>query len=801
MMQSQILRCASVIVAAQGAILCGATNSMTIVERAGVTTTNYPVQIGRPFVAGEIANSPQAIVNGTPVTTQADVKQRWTDGTVKHAILSFVIPSLPSNGSVTVTFRNQTSCNCGSGVRLTKAQMLDVAYDFDARIVLTSGTSATISARAILNAWNGTTNSYVGPLWYWTEGPVATTVILADHSTARANDVGSDTNRAFRPIFHATFWPGLNKVRIRFIGEISNTLALQNQSYNLELRTGNTNSTSNFSQTNINHTAASRWTKEYWIGGKPSTVSINHNLAYLAATKAAYNWDTTKTITESSLAAQYSRWTSAAKDPIYSPGVWDKIMPNAGLREDIGPVPTWVMKWLYTGDSRMQEVTLGQAQLATAWPMHYREGASGKWLDRARTTDSVGRILSLEARPTIWIRNFTHSDTQSADRIVPTGTISGNGWGADNAHQPEPFSYAYLLTGDFFFLEEAWFWSSWGVADIWPGERAVYPSTYGSLGTTGGNQLRGMGWLLRTRAQTAWITPDALPEKGYLEALLADAAAAEEGNANITGTSRQGNAMWNWGASWLRSDRFQTTSAAAVSNPFNLIVTGDPAFVQPPLVSGSAGRAIGLNEYSYFMVSLGRAAELYPSLFDPLHSYCAKLYGDGLTSPSYNKYLIGAYRFPTKATNGTFFSSWTAVKATYTTAAQNANAWMSRDLEDYVMPDSFAASTMAAVSFIPGKVSNGFQAWSQFSDLLPNGVFNDSPKYAIIPRSVQSSGPTCDLNGDGSVNTLDVQIGINQAIGTAACTNGDLSADGLCNIIDVQRLVNAALGQSCRLGP
>ena len=46
-------------------------NSISITESAGVTTNNYPVQIGRPFVQGEIPNGqlPQAPVNGTAVPT------------------------------------------------------------------------------------------------------------------------------------------------------------------------------------------------------------------------------------------------------------------------------------------------------------------------------------------------------------------------------------------------------------------------------------------------------------------------------------------------------------------------------------------------------------------------------------------------------------------------------------------------------------------------------------------------------------------------------------------------------------
>jgi hypothetical protein len=66
------------------------------------------------------------------------------------------------------------------------------------------------------------------------------------------------------------------------------------------------------------------------------------------------------------------------------------------------------------------------------------------------------------------------------------------------------------------------------------------------------------------------------------------------------------------------------------------------------------------------------------------------------------------------------------------------------------------------------------------------------------PPAVNSS---CDLNSDGKVNVLDVQLATNQALGNTTCSSGDLNGDGQCSIIDVQRVVSASLGASCNLGP
>jgi hypothetical protein len=51
-----------------------------------------------------------------------------------------------------------------------------------------------------------------------------------------------------------------------------------------------------------------------------------------------------------------------------------------------------------------------------------------------------------------------------------------------------------------------------------------------------------------------------------------------------------------------------------------------------------------------------------------------------------------------------------------------------------------------------------------------------------------------DLNGDGVVNILDVQLAVNQALGITPCTSGDVNSDGVCNVIDVQLVISAAIG-------
>ncbi len=75
--------------------------------------------------------------------------------------------------------------------------------------------------------------------------------------------------------------------------------------------------------------------------------------------------------------------------------------------------------------------------------------------------------------------------------------------------------------------------------------------------------------------------------------------------------------------------------------------------------------------------------------------------------------------------------------------------------------------------------------------------------YDVIvfdPQVTSGNDLACDLNSDGVTNNTDVDLAMNQALGSIACTNADLDQNGQCNVVDVQRLIHAVLGNGCRVG-
>ena len=76
---------------------------------------------------------------------------------------------------------------------------------------------------------------------------------------------------------------------------------------------------------------------------------------------------------------------------------------------------------------------------------------------------------------------------------------------------------------------------------------------------------------------------------------------------------------------------------------------------------------------------------------------------------------------------------------------------------------------------------------------------NESDFSNEVSQIISSSGPTCDLNGDASVDALDLQAMADLILGLSQTSdNYDLNSDGEIDALDLQILNNVILGlRSC----
>lgn len=255
----------------------------------------------------------------------------------------------------------------------------------------------------------------------------------------------------------------------------------------------------------LTHFHHARWRKLFWWG-EESQVHVRHNTRYLITTRAIPNYDQSIVISEATLAGLRAGWAGPVTEPM-GVGLALPYMPTTGGRRDIGLLPSWAAMYLLSMDKRAKDVMLGTADLAGSWSSHFRN----------RTTD---RPVSLKEYPYMTILGHpgdTYNPATGKREFFPVcSTTAGcvTPYTHDTSHQAAFAYLPYLVTGDYYYLEELQFWSMWNTFVGNPGYREA------GKGLLKPDQVRGQAWSLRTLAEAAYITPDADPLKSHFAYFL-----------------------------------------------------------------------------------------------------------------------------------------------------------------------------------------------------------------------------------------------------------------------------------------
>ena len=410
--------------------------TVSIVEKDGVASSNYPVTLSMGFAKGDVADHVTVRAAGLVLPTQTDVKVRWPDSSVRHAMVSFIIPQLQAGQTQLVEIlAGGTNYNGGW---VTKDQLL--ASDFEAQMSLMLGsTPATVSARQLLQ---GLTS-----VEYWLQGGICTEFIIRDYS-----------QRAFGQLsvsYRVRVYPTANAIRVSTVVDNTWIDARGNITYDFTLSLGRSTPQVVFSKTGFTHWHDARWHKVFWQGSTPSKTEVRYNLPYLIKGGFLSNYDTSLVVPTSTITGAYDGWNSSAHDIMTGAGL-TKYFPTTGGRGEIGPYPQWTSQYLCSMDYRLAEVTIGYGDLSGTIPMHFRES------DPARSF--YGHPISVDDRPTIWTSQvdvgYIQQYIDPADRFpAAIGSLTTDGWEVDLAHQPSLAYVPYLVTGDLYYLEEMHFWA------------------------------------------------------------------------------------------------------------------------------------------------------------------------------------------------------------------------------------------------------------------------------------------------------------------------------------------------------
>lgn len=709
-----------------------AINGLRVYNWAGEAQPDRPLTISRFFAQGEIKEFARAIVNGQPLQTQCDVKTRWADGSLQHALISFRA-TLPKDAPLLVTFDNQPTGN--NDGQLEAVDMLSDRFDLGAEIELRNADSVQkVNVRDILQA---------GAFRYWIRGPICTQVIVEDAGTRPAFDLGFGSIRSFHPIYILTFYPGHRGVKVDFIGENAWFDRLQDLTYSLALRTGHPlKPEPDYQRANFTHIPRSRWRKTFWSGPELKRINIDFNLPYLIYSRAVPNFDLSRVVSPAAIQQEITAFGRSDRGDLGGNGQLQRTFPATGGRPDIGLYTRWDVRYLYTFHPELESIVMANAGVSGHIPIHVRESRSGRPFHAASgDADALGRTVSVDSRPGYCSRNNGEFATPG-DRITFVGTNSTQSWQPDLAHQPSFTYIAYLTTGDWYFLEEMYFWASWNIAYTNAGNCTycrgglnnldgsygfIYPST----------NVRGYAWGLRTAAHAALLAPIGSPERAYFTEKVIYNIAIHEGRFDIkdgVAVDESLRPMWRFGR-----------DVYARSVPNALYWWQFPNFNNIPAadVLTDSSKAFHVNapwQQNFIYIVLGHMEEQgFPTT--ALRRKTMENLADQLLDPDYNRYLVDAYYVPVSGELNVFYTSWAQVMEGTAAAERNRKTWVSSRVGD--AEHGYGYIALAASSFLADVDKGdrkGIDGWTWFKENYPRqDVLNDNPKWAFLPRWTPST--------------------------------------------------------------
>jgi hypothetical protein len=452
-----------------------------------------PLSFGQVFAQGDLKRS-EALIgrlpDGRTLPLQVDVKATHPDGSVRHAVISAVLPGAGKAGSQALALVKDKAGAAKPGAPASVQALLDAGF------------TATASASIDGQAWTASADRLLRQTpELWLDGPLVTEWLV---SAPLRNEKGVEHPR-LSARFAVRWYRALGKARVDV--SIENAWAFQqaprNETYDARILIGGKEA---YAKQGLVHYNQARWRKTFWWGEVPD-VHVRHDSAYLIASRALPNYDRSVQVADRALAELKAKWNGEKTEPM-GIGLAVAYMPTTGGRNDIGLLPGWAAMYLLSMDKRAAEVTLGTADLAGSWSVHYR--------DR-----NTGRPVSLIDYPYMGIYG-----TEADKRNPKTGKSEAfppcpkdacrTPYHADVSHQPSFAYLPYLLTGDYYYLEELEFWAMYDVFESVPGYRDF------AKGLVKQDQVRGQAWALRTLGEAAYIAPDKDPLKAHFRRIVKD---------------------------------------------------------------------------------------------------------------------------------------------------------------------------------------------------------------------------------------------------------------------------------------
>jgi hypothetical protein len=469
----------------------GATITDIKIQNTSAAQTNVPFTFGHVFAIGNLLPTEGLVgklADGSTVRLQTDVKATHADGSVRHAVISGILPTLAASETQTIQLAKSSVTEQGSA---TPQSLIDAGLSSSINVTL----DKVDYSASLATALSGAT-----PI-KWLSGPIANEWIVS--TPLRTANGTAHPHLTAR--FAVRSYPGLVKqARVEAGVENMKTFVggAQNFTYDVTMQVAGRTV---YSQANLTHYHHARWHQlAWWDAAHAPEIHVKHNTPYLIATKAVSNYDQSLAPGETILADYAKQNTKDTTGPM-TIGPLLAAMGTTGGRPDIGSLPSWSVNYLLSQDKRAKDLMMAAADGSGTWPIHYRDENTGF---PVRIDNEKNKLIS------------THYNL-SLHGPLPVPRCKDGDWdkcstpiSPDDAHQPSIAFLPYLITGEYYYLEELQFWAAINPLGTDPGYSG------NGLGLVRWQQLRGQAWSMRTLGHAAYITPDNHYMKSYFNKQL-----------------------------------------------------------------------------------------------------------------------------------------------------------------------------------------------------------------------------------------------------------------------------------------
>jgi hypothetical protein len=713
-------------VSADAWILNTRSSAITSFQLTSTSSGTLPFTVGVAFNDGDIPSGNYIVpsVSGTTLSSyQVTVKRTWNDGSVKHAIISGYYSST-ANTSTTVSISTSTTAPSYSvsNVYGTSGSAVTVG-------TVSSTSAATPGGTVTLNTSTGTL------LRTWITGPVMT----EKHYRYAVSGYSS-----MQVIFYVRQYANGEQWARAVVENGTIDQATSDQSYVPTVTIGG-NTIWNNGGSSYTHYANTRYSLTGWATSSSTSVSVTpaHDTAYLMnTTKLVPNYwqrNPSSTVLQSWLVGTYTPGSS---------GNWNTTMGNTGFQADIGILPNHEALYLTSEGSS--------------------SGSNPGYADKYAYASLIANTEAINSFAMTWNDSTTHLPIQ-IHSWGSTAINSGGGCPIDSPaagslewdynHQPSAGYLAYLVTGDYYYLETL---EDQALLSYLCTSTAPYFGT--GTGTGVNRQLssaqRGVAWAGRTVGQAVAIAPN----QPSTDPVITDLSSLLSNNINVwlnrantynnpTGifyvydqmgpgscpydAPDPSGAIAPWMHNfWAQAYSYISDIEPLPGNMTNLISLRGILDRVPVGLLGSNGSSnfcfTNASTYTIVLVPLGT---------DPLPSGCT-MENDCDDLPCY-------------------YTSWGAIwTATYGSANTSCGNTLQGTSGSYPgIPEGYWGNLLPAIAYAAEHGSSGAAAawgrltgasnWSGFQSAADPGCgigncdFNDIPIWGIYPRQIASGGGSC----------------------------------------------------------